>query len=48
MDESRPYSEADAGVEHPPLKRGIGQWLLLFFIVGDIIGAGIYALVGQV
>src|SRR5215212_10127345 len=30
------------------LKRGIGQWLLLFFIVGDIIGAGIYALVGQV
>ena len=48
MDESRPYSEADAGVDHPPLKRGIGQWLLLFFIVGDIIGAGIYALVGQV
>ena len=30
------------------LKRGIGQWLLLFFIIGDIIGAGIYALVGQV
>jgi APA family basic amino acid/polyamine antiporter len=30
------------------LKRGIGQWLLLFFVVGDIIGAGIYALVGQV
>jgi len=48
VDESRPYSEADAGVDHPPLKRGIGQWLLLFFIVGDIIGAGIYALVGQV
>src|SRR5215208_7275487 len=34
--------------EQPELKRGIGQWLLLFFIVGDIIGAGIYALVGQV
>ena len=48
MDESRPYSEADARVDHPPLKRGITQWLLLFFIVGDIIGAGIYALVGQV
>ncbi len=48
MDESRTYSEADAGVDHPPLKRGITQWLLLFFIVGDIIGAGIYALVGQV
>ena len=48
MDESRPYSEADAREDHPPLKRGITQWLLLFFIVGDIIGAGIYALVGQV
>ena len=48
MDESRPYSEEDARVDHPPLKRGITQWLLLFFIVGDIIGAGIYALVGQV
>ena len=34
--------------EQPELRRGIGQWLLLFFIVGDIIGAGIYALVGQV
>ncbi len=32
----------------PSLRRGIGPWLLLFFIVGDIIGAGIYALVGQV
>jgi basic amino acid/polyamine antiporter, APA family len=45
-------SEAQAGgnrsSEQPTLKRGIGQWLLLFFIVGDIIGAGIYALVGQV
>jgi basic amino acid/polyamine antiporter, APA family len=30
------------------LRRGISQWLLLFFVVGDIIGAGIYALVGQV
>src|SRR5215218_6373543 len=30
------------------LKRGITQWLLLLFVVGDIIGAGIYALVGQV
>ena len=33
---------------HPPLKRGIGRVLLLFFVVGDIVGAGIYALVGEV
>ena len=34
--------------EHPDLKRGIGPWLLLFFVLGDIVGAGIYALVGEV
>jgi len=34
----------------PPeqLKRGIGPVLLVFFILGDIVGAGIYALVGEV
>ncbi len=36
------------GSGHPPLKRGIGRVLLLFFVVGDIVGAGIYALVGEV
>jgi basic amino acid/polyamine antiporter, APA family len=35
-------------VEQPHLRRGIGKWLLLFFIVGDMIGGGIYALVGEV
>jgi basic amino acid/polyamine antiporter, APA family len=34
--------------EHPELRRGIGPWLLLFFVLGDIVGAGIYALVGEV
>ncbi len=34
--------------EHPELRRTIGPWLLLFFIVGDIVGGGIYALVGEV
>src|SRR5918992_2656304 len=34
--------------EHPDLKRAIGPWLLFFFILGDIVGAGIYALVGEV
>ena len=36
------------GSGNPPLKRGIGRVLLLFFVVGDIVGAGIYALVGTV
>jgi APA family basic amino acid/polyamine antiporter len=32
----------------PTLKRAIGSKLLLFFVVGDIIGTGVYALTGQV
>jgi amino acid transporter len=32
----------------PPLKRAIGPKLLLLFIVGDILGTGIYALTGEV
>ncbi|WP_394891370.1 APC family permease [Mesorhizobium sp. AaZ16] len=36
-----------AAVE-PSLQRVMGPWLLLLFIVGDILGTGIYALTGQV
>jgi basic amino acid/polyamine antiporter, APA family len=32
----------------PSLCRVMGPWLLLLFIVGDILGTGIYALTGQV
>jgi basic amino acid/polyamine antiporter, APA family len=32
----------------PGLNRVMGPWLLLLFIVGDILGTGIYALTGQV
>lgn len=32
----------------PALHRVMGPWLLLLFIVGDILGTGIYALTGQV
>ena len=32
----------------PELQRVMGPWLLLLFIVGDILGTGIYALTGQV
>ncbi|MGL5861146.1 MAG: APC family permease, partial [Phycicoccus sp.] len=30
------------------LKRGVGGRLLLVFVVGDVLGAGIYALVGEI
>ena len=38
------------GADAPPteLKRAIGPKLLLLFIVGDILGTGVYALTGQV
>ncbi len=36
------------GPEEERLKRAITPGLLLFFIVGDILGGGIYALVGEV
>ena len=38
-----PAEEEEGG-----LRRAIGPKLLLFFIVGDILGGGIYALVGEV
>src|SRR6478609_813032 len=34
--------------ERTPLKKAIGRNMLLFFVVGDVLGAGIYALVGEV
>jgi amino acid transporter len=37
-----------AASEQPELKRVMGPWLLLLFIIGDILGTGIYALTGQV
>ncbi|MET0509130.1 MAG: APC family permease [Burkholderiaceae bacterium] len=48
-------AEANPGAATPPqgsaeptLHRVMGPWLLLLFIVGDILGTGIYALTGQV
>src|SRR5690606_36398552 len=35
-------------MEHTPLKRVMGPKLLLLFIIGDILGTGVYALTGQV
>jgi basic amino acid/polyamine antiporter, APA family len=34
--------------EQPSLRRVMGPGLLLMFVVGDILGTGIYALTGQV
>jgi len=54
MQPSNPTPEAPAsGASAPPagepaLHRVMGPWLLLLFIVGDILGTGIYALTGQV
>lgn len=41
--DSKPTAPAE-----PALRRVIGPWLLLVFIIGDVLGTGIYALTGQV
>jgi APA family basic amino acid/polyamine antiporter len=41
-------SSQPVAVAEPSLHRVMGPWLLLLFIVGDILGTGIYALTGQV
>ncbi|MFZ5731699.1 MAG: APC family permease [Pseudomonadota bacterium] len=44
---NQPNAQAKPDAE-PSLNRVMGPWLLLLFIVGDILGTGIYALTGQV
>ena len=41
-------AEVEAGEERTELRRVMGTKLLLLFIVGDILGTGVYALTGQV
>ncbi|GAB4081194.1 APC family permease [Modestobacter muralis] len=41
-------SEQESANGQPSLKRVMGPGLLLLFIIGDILGTGIYALTGQV
>src|SRR5687767_5804133 len=38
----------DSSAPAVPLKRAISRRLLLLLVVGDVLGAGIYALVGEV
>ena len=47
---SSPAAETSSGAHsgQPELKRAIGPKLLLFFVIGDILGTGIYALTGDV
>ncbi len=40
--------ESPAGEQDSPLRRTMGRNLLLLFIIGDILGAGVYALTGKV
>ena len=41
-------STAEAVDRQPELKRVMGPGLLLLFVVGDILGTGVYALTGDV
>jgi basic amino acid/polyamine antiporter, APA family len=42
------HAQPSNGAGEPSLKRVMGPWLLLLFIIGDVLGTGIYALTGQV
>ncbi|MFB9904519.1 APC family permease [Allokutzneria oryzae] len=49
MSETTSPSPAAAAADgQPELKRAIGSKLLLFFVIGDILGTGVYALTGTV
>src|SRR6478609_3737328 len=41
-------AQSDTVEEQPKLKRVMGPGLLLLFVVGDILGTGVYALTGDV
>ena len=43
-----PTGAAPASTERDGLKRAISRNMLLLFVVGDVLGAGIYALVGTI
>ena len=48
MSTTQPTGSYDVNAEEPDLLRVMGPKLLLLFIVGDILGTGVYALTGQV
>ncbi len=48
MSESTSAAATEAAQDRPELKRVMGPGLLLLFVVGDILGTGVYALTGKV
>ena len=42
------HDDSPRSAEGPGLKQAMGPKLLLFFVVGDIIGTTIYALTGKI
>ncbi len=48
VENARDGGTTDSDDEHTPLRRAITGKLLFVFILGDVLGAGIYALVGQI
>ncbi|MEH3079199.1 MAG: APC family permease [Quadrisphaera sp.] len=48
MATTAPSASAADETGRPELKRALGTKLLLLFIIGDVLGTGIYALTGQV
>ncbi|MGI8646343.1 MAG: APC family permease [Nocardioides sp.] len=47
MSTETPEAQRDVNGPEPDLKRVMGPRLLLLFIVGDILGAGVYAVTGE-
>ena len=47
MSTQAPSSDMDLNGPEPDLKRVMGPRLLLLFIIGDILGAGVYAVTGE-
>ena len=47
MSDAQAAGPTAAPAVEPSLHRVMGPWLLLLFIVGDILGTGIYALTGK-
>ena len=48
MSTTQPTGSYDTNADAPDLLRVMGPKLLLLFIVGDILGTGVYALTGEV
>ena len=48
MAEGTRHRDTASDTDRTQLKRVIGPLLLFFFILGDMLGGGIYALVGEV